>query len=754
MKIPAVAHNADSGTYWPRLVMPQYRATQGVKTPAMGTNQCRSNNGYKGGVLSPAFWKVTLNSVPSFYSGIASISEAVVHEIGLDHDVDMWPILNKETPAVEANPSHVPPIAAFPAVPAYWMNVYVDDYYEGYLPYTDCLYGLSNRAIYANYTPYMPQPNRTAVQENVADNRNPDYVTTTSTDTVMTLHVIPLGDNWDRFFVIDDYESNPHIGHIALPGWKVGDVITFSCGTALYTGSNTLRVLTDTGFQHAHTYDQTDKPVGAWDGTGMVALATCPTGVNNFELVGTRVENLVHGDVCGKGFTPNDVITFSAGTANVVGIQTVYQTTGVLLQSDTALTVLTSTWVKENYATSGWRDGQTYDQTETTGTGTYGKVLATATGFLRYDIVDGGQDYAVGDLVTISDVNGDSTIFGGFIISEVDGDGAIVAITGVDTEHPGSVPYSGLYYEHTYLLEWAVAKPRAWVYSEILSGPSLGTGAQVYVHPVYALTPQPSTNIIIADNSYYSCGTNYQVGDIVHFGDATFVVTSITSPEKWNVTWGDPYGWKYYGPITGLQFIDPGGLVDSTTYTATSVTGGNDQVYYHNTAGYPGANWSGSGQGSGAQIKAHSPCTICRVGWPRYNVGIRSMGTVYGQANPAPGRLQIAVGLHIPFFSDRYSDNSGARLGTGWYPEGEAYLAWGMEIDAEMWPDVMKLESLTLPFVGLVGAYWTKYKNGNYGYDGAANWNGTTITLTRTQKPTDNYPGRPYCLFPWALQIT
>ena len=707
MKIPAVALNAESGTYWPRLVMPQYRAMQGVKKPAIGTNQCRSNNGYKGGVLSPAFWKVTLNSVPSFYSGIASLCEAIAHEIMLDSEASVWPVLNKGTPAVVADPYHVPPIEASPAIPAFWMNV-VPNYDDSYVSFTDGQYGEYIRAIYANYTPYIPQPNRSAVIQTIAGERNPDYVTTTSYGDVVVLSLVAFGT-----------------GHL------IGDVITFNGGTALYLGGNSFTVLTNTGFELQHEYTQTGS---SGSGTGMKVLATCTTGVSDLVLLDRNyTDKKIYGDVCGKWHQAGDVLTFAGGTAQVTatGIQTIYQTTGVLVQSNTSLNVLTDTW--ESPTTGGWRDGETYDQTNTTGTGTDGKVLATAASFSHFDIVDGGQDFEVGDHVYIYD---SGSRYGGFDVATVDGNGAITSIVG--TGYCGYSQYR-LTFEKTY--------DQSFVYRDSIPGPSPGTGCQVYMHPNYALTPQPTINIVVTDASYYSCGTNYQVGDIVEFNDASAMVTMIYDEQKiliddghggyyhqWRVVLGDAIAPYIYGFIGGLSLLDATGLVGDTEYDTTGTHGGFENKVAH---------------GSGAAVRAVSPCTIDRAGWPRYNVGVRSMKwDNYGQAQVTPKKLQIAVGLHIPRFSDRYRP-----VGV-WYPDGDVYVAWGIEVEADLWPDVMRLNSLTLPFVGVSRTWYGTYGTGNYGHDGAADWNGTTITLTRTQKPTDNYPGRPYCLFPWALQIT
>jgi len=689
MKIPAVVHNdlTEYGPYkaiLPRLVMPQYRAMQGVKKPAVGTNQCRSNNGYKGGVLAPAFWKVTLNSVPSFYASIASLCSAIVHEIEFDSEVDAWPVLNKGTPAVAADPYHVPPIAASPEIPAYWTQVSVDQFYVNYLPVTDAQYGTSIRAIYANYTPYKPQPNRPAVLEAITGERNPDYVTATSYGDVVSLQV-----------------TDPGTGNVT------GDVITFSAGTALYRGGDPFTILTNTGFQLQHEYTQTDS---SGSGTGMKVLAYCTT---KFSAV--KLWNQYHNYktataiVCGRGFVHGEIITCSAGTAQVtpVGTQTIYETAGVLVQSVLALNELTDTWVSPTEG--GWRDGHTYDQTGVSGSGVGGKVLATAIGFDHYDIVDGGKDFEVGDHIYIYD----GQKFGGFDVATVDEKGAITSLS--------EQVYYRLTFEHTYGQSWAwrdsIDPPNG--------GQSPGTGCQVYMHPSYALTPQPTTDVTYVVIDTMSCGVGHRVGDILTFGGGgTAEVISIDTPI--------PSFPELNGRITWLKLTDTTGLEPFTHYMQT------------------GSN----GPGTGAGIFTDAICTVDRAGWPRYSVGVRSMKwDTYGQAQVTTKKLQIAVGLHIPRFSDRDTVNgiNDARIDDGdWYPESysseDVYVAWGIEIDADMWPDVMRLDNLTLPlpFVGVSRTYYGALKAGNYGFDGAADWNGTTITLTRVPKPTDNYPGRPY----------
>lgn len=683
MKIPAVASYRDWGGHPPLVVMAPYRTMQGVKKPAMGTNQCRSNNGYKGGVLSPAFWKVKLNSVPSFYSDIESLCESIVHEIEHDSDASPLPRWNAAWPIHEPLIPAVPgPFGGTPEYPPKWVNTFDP-------------YGMQTRAIYTNYTPYTPPPNRTPVPEQIGTGRNPDYVTSVDCGSVLTLAAINTGSN------------------------NMGDIIEFSGGTALWTLEG-LYILTNTGFEPGQTYTQTGSSSGT--GSGMTARATKSCWVSSVELLDLYSNPTSHYEwVCGELHTVGDILTFTGGgTARVTEIRALNETTGILV----SLAIVN----EAGFITAGNQaEVAQVEPNGSTGNGTDGKVLVSFTGLLRYDIVDGGSGFVEGDR-TFFYTDTTTTVID---VSEVDANGTIRAFTLI---YNGG---GGLPLGETHGMDYT--------YSEN------GAGFQIYAHPTVAISPVPTIEVLVSITYANSCGAEYQLGDIVEFGDARGVVTALYShPGRgpWLAYLGDPYGWMYYGTIAGIAMTDYTGLEPDGVYTATGVIGGNEQASYPVSSGYPGPNWPGSGAGHDAAIKAISECTIDRIGWPKYTVGIRSMKSDdYGYASVAPGNLQIAVGLLIPRFSDRY------RIAGSWYPEPQIYIAWGIEVTHEMYPNVMRMDSLTLPCVGVAHYWYGQYYSYAKNLDGFGDWSNTTITLTRTNKPTDNYPGRPYASYPFPPWI-
>jgi hypothetical protein len=86
------------------------------------------------------------------------------------------------------------------------------------------------------------------------------------------------------------------------------------------------------------------------------------------------------------------------------------------------------------------------------------------------------------------------------------------------------------------------------------------------------------------------------------------------------------------------------------------------------------------------------------------------------------------------------ADESGqisVMLRFGAFSVANDYVIWGVELDSP-WPDVMKLDGLTLPF-----GQQTRYYDGDHGEAGQVDWSGTSIYLSRIAKPGDTYAGRP-----------